>query len=211
MTGRLKSILYGCAPLALALAAMLTATPAAAQIEDATRAQKARTPNQGAGPAPLAPPAALPGATPQKDLAVPGTGSPNDMSPNDALFDAINRGDVSDARDAMNRGADLNARNILGLTPIDLSVDLNRNDITFLLLSLRGSSSPSGKAKTVAAGAAPPAKPQPGAPHHPPSATLVSARTAPVAPPPKKPSISSDPGTPAPQAGFLGFAGAAQQ
>lgn len=60
------------------------------------------------------------------------------MSPNDALFDAINRGDSAAARDAMNRGAQLDARNVLGQTPIDAAIEANRNDITFLLLSLRG-------------------------------------------------------------------------
>ena len=62
------------------------------------------------------------------------------MSPNDMLFDAINRGDAGDAREALARGADLGAHNVLGMTPVDLSVDLSRNDITFLLLSLRGAS-----------------------------------------------------------------------
>ena len=46
------------------------------------------------------------------------------MEPNDALFDAINRGDIAAARDAISRGADLGARNILGMTPMELSVDL---------------------------------------------------------------------------------------
>jgi ankyrin repeat protein len=60
------------------------------------------------------------------------------MPPTDALFDAINRGDIAAARDALNRGADLNGVNVLGMTPMELSVDLGRNDISFLLLSMRG-------------------------------------------------------------------------
>ena len=59
------------------------------------------------------------------------------MQPTDALFDAINRGDIATARDAISRGADLQGQNILGMTPLELSIDLGRNDISFLLLSMR--------------------------------------------------------------------------
>ena len=59
------------------------------------------------------------------------------MQPTDALFDAINRGDIATARDAISRGADLQGQNILGMTPLELSVDLGRNDISFMLLSMR--------------------------------------------------------------------------
>ena len=41
------------------------------------------------------------------------------------------------ARDAISRGADLQGHNILGMTPLELSVDLGRNDISFMLLSMR--------------------------------------------------------------------------
>lgn len=58
------------------------------------------------------------------------------LSPNDELFDAINRGDLSAARDALARGADLGATDLVGQTPIDLSVSLGRNNITFLLVTL---------------------------------------------------------------------------
>ncbi|CEF55451.1 ankyrin repeat domain-containing protein [Acetobacter ghanensis] len=89
-----------------------------------------------------APPTAIPGAEGGDDEAGEGGGHPNkDVEPTVALFEAINRGSVSSARDAINRGADLNGRNILGQTPLDMSIDLNRNPITFLLLSLRNSTS----------------------------------------------------------------------
>ncbi len=82
------------------------------------------------------PPPGLPGAvsdnTPLHNPPPPSQAA----SPNDALFDAINRGDMAEAQDALNRGADLNARNVLGMTPLELAVDLNRNDIAFLLLSI---------------------------------------------------------------------------
>jgi ankyrin repeat protein len=58
------------------------------------------------------------------------------LSPNDELFDSINRGDITAARDALSRGADLGATDAVGQTPIDLSVSLARNNITFLLVTL---------------------------------------------------------------------------
>jgi hypothetical protein len=83
------------------------------------------------------PPPAIPGAEPSGEAA-PASKNAAEMSPNDALFDAINRGDSAAARDAMNRGAQLDAKNVLGQTPIDAAIEANRNDITFMLLSLRG-------------------------------------------------------------------------
>ena len=75
------------------------------------------------------------------------------MSPTDALFDAINRGDIANARDAVNRGANIDAHNVLGLTPLELSVDLGRNDISFLLLSMRGEDSTSSSRRSASRGA----------------------------------------------------------
>jgi hypothetical protein len=85
----------------------------------------------------MQPPPALPGSKLNAPSAAPATQAPSDMLPTDALFDAINRGDVAAARDAISRGADLSGRNVLGMTPMELSVDLGRNDISFLLLSMR--------------------------------------------------------------------------
>ncbi len=87
------------------------------------------------------PPAAVPGAKPRTDSVAPADRAAADLPPTEALFDAINRGDIVTARDAISRGADLDGTNLLGLTPLELSVDLGRNDISFLLLSLRGTSS----------------------------------------------------------------------
>jgi hypothetical protein len=87
---------------------------------------------------PQEPPPAIPGAQPDENAAVvPADKLAAEMSPNDALFDAISRGDLSAAKDALNRGAQLDSKNVLGQTPIDASIDLDRNDITFLLLSMR--------------------------------------------------------------------------
>src|ERR1039458_10300242 len=97
-------------------------------------------PMPGLKPAPVKPeqaqPDVLPGAASHSDRVAPAQGAPI-ADPTEALFDAINRGDIASARDAIDRGADLEGHSVLGMTPIDQSVDLGRNDITFLLLSLR--------------------------------------------------------------------------
>jgi hypothetical protein len=85
-----------------------------------------------------APPPGLPGTVANRDRAVSAERTQQaDLPPTEALFDAINRGDLIAARDALSRGADLNGTNVLGMTPLDQSIDLSRNDITFLLISLR--------------------------------------------------------------------------
>ncbi|WP_264812224.1 ankyrin repeat domain-containing protein, partial [Gluconacetobacter sacchari] len=81
-----------------------------------------------------APPAALPGAEANEEVSGHANG---DLNPTSALFDAINRGSLGAAKEALNRGADMQGHNVLGQTPLDMAIDLNRNDITFLLLSLR--------------------------------------------------------------------------
>jgi hypothetical protein len=213
-----KTALSGYVPIAMALATAL-AMPAAAQSlgEQAVTAHGlpgAPKPGKGGQEQQQIAPPALPGAAPQTDQAVPSNRPTAELSPNDALFDAIDRGDLADARDAMGRGADLNARNVLGLTPIDLAVDLSRNDITFLLLSLRGAAGSGGGPKhavAAAGGTKPMTKTEKklltANPARPPAATLVVARTADVRPQP----LSSNPGTPAPQVGFLGFGAVPQQ
>ena len=160
-----------------------------------------------------APPPSLPGAVTQGDRVAPAKGTVI-ADPNEALFDAINRGDIASARDALDRGADLEAHNVLGMTPIDLSVDLGRNDITFLLLSLRNGDLQLNH--RTAAQTAPGGKPAP-AGTKPPTASTRQVARAPAAPPVKQaaqiaPAAPVDPrlfagdgGTPNPSAGFLGF------
>lgn len=158
----------------------------------------------------LPPPPALPGAVSEAGIAAPATQIPLDMSPNDALFDAINRGDMAAARDAVSRGADLGAHNILGMTPLELSVDLGRNDISFMLLSYRGADKGSGSQQVAASAAAPAASAK--------AAKALPAQTAqrssPVVPvkavaasaAPQNPRLfANDGGAPVPSAGFLGF------
>lgn len=127
--------------------AMLVAVPAFADDaeEQAAAAESAEKSESAKAAKHAAPPTAIPGADGGDDEAGEGGGHPNkDIEPTVALFEAINRGSVSSARDAINRGADLNGHNILGQTPLDMSIDLNRNPITFLLLSLRNSSNTQG-------------------------------------------------------------------
>lgn len=190
--------------------------PAAAQMPTMPSASNPQS--LGAGPPNLAPPPsetkktpaeppALPGATPRADRVAP-SAAVTITDPTEALFDAINRGDIGTARDAIDRGADLGGHDVLGMTPLELSVDLGRNDITFLLLSLRGGDSrpraarQAQTARTPAAtggkvAAATPAKPTTKAPARP---AAAHPATTPVAQ-----QFAGGSGTPDPAAGFLGF------
>ncbi|MBX5453558.1 MAG: ankyrin repeat domain-containing protein [Acidobacteriia bacterium] len=159
------------------------------------------------GDAKLPPAPALPGAASVEEAVAPPEKPPSELSPNDALFDAIDRGDLAAAREAISRGAMLEARNVLGQTPLDLAIDLGRNQITFLLLSLRGSEGGEAAQPPVSA----PAKPEPRV------AQRGSGRHQPVQPlptpenPPTPVLVSDSGGTPVYQAGFLGFSFNAQQ
>ena len=84
---------------------------------------------------PVAPPPALPGATGGSEIA-PGASAIDNENPTKVLFSAINHGAYAEARAAVSRGADLEAHNALGETPVELSIDLGRNNITFMLLSV---------------------------------------------------------------------------
>ncbi len=183
--------------LALLIVA-LAALPgiAAAQILPPTNGQVGPAQHVQVGNKPAPAPPGLPGAQSTGPI-VGAQRAARDLSPNAQLFDAIDRGDIASARDALSRGADLNARNALGETPIQLSVDLARNDITFLLLSARGGE--------PAPGARPPANPV-----HEVAASGVPQRVAPIAPAPRAAPaqplrLSNNPGVPNPSAGFLGF------
>lgn len=157
--------------------------------------------NRVAKPA-LAP--GLPGASVNADRVTPSERPTSDLPPTDALFDAINRGDIASARDALARGADFTARNVLGLTPLDQSIDLSRNDITFLLLSLRGASPPQ---------VASPPQGKGGKTSLAKEVTARPAATKPVVVTAPRPIAQAQRPTPGgggvanPQAGFLGFGG----
>ena len=94
----------------------------------------------------------------------------------------------------MSRGADLNAQNPLGETPLDLSVALNRSAITFLLLAARNEdgdgASEAGPAPTMRSA--------------PVRTVTISDHTHAPRPQPV-PVMGNNPGTPDAAAGFLGF------
>lgn len=144
-------------------------------------------------------PQGLPGASSAGNVSA---GPVTDVNgdPTKLLFKAINHGDYAQARAAVGRGANLEAVNALGETPIALSVELNRDRITFMLLSARAEEAPAQKpASPVTTASVPAAK---------------AARTGRAARKRVRPAQSrapapgfSDPGHPDPAAGFLGFDG----
>ncbi len=155
-----------------------------------------------------APPPALPGAEPATEGVIPSDKTAADLPPTEALFDSIHRGDVASARDALNRGAELDGRNVLGQSPLDLSIDLNRNDITFLLLSMRASGGTDrGPQAAPASAEAPAAKGRRGR-----AAREAAARpgsgSGEAGPDggPRPVLFANDGGAPRPAVGFLGFA-----
>ena len=144
---------------------------------------------------PIAPPPAIPGAQPDENAAVaPADRVAAEMSPNDALFDAITRGDLAAAKDALNRGAQLDSHNVLGQTPTDASIDLDRNDITFLLLSMRTPNANPPPATLAAA-----------APTHQRTKTGRKAVISASAHSQSQPEPSANRGAPNPAVGFIGF------
>ena len=202
--------------IAIILAACLSAPAAFAQGSNPGSIQ---TPgfNPGRGQKPEkgaheAPPPALPGSRAEPTAVVPADRVAADMPPTEALFDSINRGDLPAAREAISRGADLQGTNVLGLTPLELSVDLGRNEISFLLLSLRGGSSGSAQAAAPSSAPKPPTRAERTAERR---ATIqadraarrtqVVARPAANAPPQAPRLFVGNGGTPNAQAGFLGF------
>jgi len=158
-------------------------------------------------------PTGIPGAETDRDNVAPADRPASEMRPTEALFDAINRGDITAARDAINRGAELNGRNMLGFTPIEVAVDLSRKDIAFLLLSLRGMDSrPQGPSRpqTTAQSAAEQARAAKLEAQRQEAARRAAARVAPPQGPaaPQSPRLfAGDGGQPVPDSGFLGFGG----
>lgn len=183
----------------LAALPLLLAGPALAQGGGGPRMI---APQQQPQMAPSAPAPALPGLAARRAPA-PVAGDPAaNLSPNAALFDAIARGDLAAARDAVGRGANLGASNALGLTPLDAAVDQGRNDIVFFLLSTRDlGRGPIVTDASPAGLAAPPSAPRPAAaaPRREPAAPATPAA------PPNARLWAGDGGAPRPEVGFLGF------
>ncbi|GEN14134.1 hypothetical protein NCH01_05650 [Neoasaia chiangmaiensis] len=165
--------------------------------QEAEEAQKKAEARRAAKAA--APPTALPGAESQEQE----NGHANaDLNPTAALFDAINRGSLGAAKEALNRGADMSGKNVLDQTPLDMAIDLNRNDITFLLLSMR-TYNPDGRlATTTTHGAI--ETDENGNGH---LTIKGSGRQKGAVAVAAGPRYDTNGGTPQPDIGFLGFAG----
>lgn len=181
---------------AFGLILLCAASPAAAQLSGSGPG----SPGGGGAPPAAAPrvpdiaPPALPGAGAAPLATGPVMQKPTTGDPTQELFTAVNSGDYASAQDALSRGANLSATNNLGETPLDLSIALNRSQITFLLLATRNETGGDSAAVTpMPASAAPVAAPV----HHHFHPAAMSAR----------PVLGDNPGTPDPAAGFLGFGG----
>jgi len=208
-------------PFLLLPALLLSATvlPAAAQMPGGGNSSvgvPSFGPQKGVprGPKREVAPPALPGARAEPTAVAPAERSAADLPPTEALFDAINRGDLPTARDAVNRGADLNGTNVLGLTPLDLAIDLGRNEISFLLLTLRGGSgfnTTQGPAAPTPQGRAATARAERDAARAAAREGRAAERQAVAARPSNGPSpqaprlFAGQGGAAVPQAGFLGF------
>jgi hypothetical protein len=194
--------------LAAASAALILVLPAA------EAAAQFATPRLPRGTAPMAEPPreappGLPGLTGRRDPAPIPADPDQNLAPNEALFDAINRGDLPAARDAVSRGADVDSRNVLGLTPLESAVDQGRTQIMFYLLSVRGAARGGSGPPPDAAAAAPPANARGAAarrtpPPEPARVAAAAATEAPAAPPTPR-LWAGDGGAAIPDIGFLGF------
>jgi hypothetical protein len=149
-------------------------------------------------------PPGLPGATKLNST----TDSPvqiDNENPTKVLFTAINHDNYAEARAAISRGADLGARNALGETPLEMSVALNHNNITFMLLSMRGADTGnSGQPAQPVQAAMPAMTVAPHARVHQARRTLRPRVQGPASP---NPVSQNSGGAPNPSAGFLGFGG----
>jgi hypothetical protein len=199
------------AAIRLALLAPLLALPGLLPAGDAAAQGMIRPPERNTGP--LAPAPALPGLSSRPSLApIPAGENAGELSPNAALFDGIVRGDLGTVRDAVARGADLNARNALGLTPVDAAVDQGRTEIAFFLLSARDLTrgGPAPEPGPGALGAPPPEAARRAAAARRDAALTAAARgsargTAQPSTPRAARLFANDGGAPQPDIGFLGF------
>ncbi len=190
--------IFAFVPVACLIAGLALPISAQAQLSPGGDLSAPKAAPENDTPLPL--PAAIPGAGDQRLQTTQSVAKQQSGDPTTELFTAINAGDYSSAQDAISRGADLNGQNALGETPIDLSVALNRNSITFMLLAARndaGDDSTDDSASAApAAGVATPHHAQPEQKSH---AMPVKLMESPGALP------GNDPGTPNSSAGFLGF------
>lgn len=190
---------------ALALGAALGAAtlPAYAQLGSvgmggAGGGPKAQPEDQAPDLAPMGLPGL--GGAAQQPQTGPKLQRPVSGDPTQNLFIAINNNDYAAAQQAVSHGANLNATNQFGETPLDLAIALNRNDITFLLLGTRNELISQGYGQPLGA----PILLNNTATNHPRThhARPMKGSSQPA---PRVKTLPNLPGTPDPQAGFLGF------
>jgi len=162
------------------------------EAEDAQKKAEARKAARHA-----AAPSALPGAESSEEE---GGHARTDVNPTTSLFDAINRGSLNASKEALNRGADMNARNVLSQTPLDMAIDLNRSDIMFLLLSMRTYNSDGSLDSADVSDSG--VKMKDGSGH-----LTIGGHAATKSRKPTAPRFDTHGGTADPAQGFLGFAG----
>lgn len=136
-------------------------------------------------------------AQPSPGAQPPGSGRLSAQAPpTEMLFDGIAIGSMDVVRDAITRGANLNARNVLGQRPVDLAIDVGRSDMAFLLLSM------------MRAGQAPAAAALPTQPPARAAAPAARRGAEAAAPPARLPTARlwvNDGGAAMPELGFMGF------
>lgn len=164
-----------------------------------------RTTSRSQPEAPREQPPALPGVAARRGQApIAAETPPASMNPNDALFDGISRGDIATVRDAVARGADVNARNALGLTAVESAVDQGRPEVMFYVLSIRGMAGNAPPPLQPARGARA-ARPEPVQRTRPPTAR-EEARAQVATVTPRLPQLwQANGGAAQPSIGFLGF------
>jgi hypothetical protein len=204
-------------PLALGLALGAAVAPAHAQLSNGTMSSGMGMGGVGGAPTPQPKsrtpdiaPTGLPGVGGSTPLATgPQMQKPIGGDPTQELFTAINKNDYASAQDAVSRGADLTAKDQFGETALDLSIALNRNSITFLLLGTRNelasqNGGTMGAPWTLNNSPAPAGKAGKTKGKHQTAPAVVPAK-APASTAPHTAIPAGDTGTPNPQAGFLGF------
>lgn len=191
-------------PLALSLAFGALVVPAHAQMLGGMGGAGGGPKVPDKGEAPNLAPAGLPGVGASAPIANgPKLQKPSSGDPTQDLFAAINDNNYANAQDAVSRGADLRAVDQFGETPLDLAIALNRTNITFMLLGTRNELASQGAGGGTM-----------GAPWSLGAASKQARRekayrqSAPFVPVRETPRViipAGEPGTPDPQAGFLGF------
>jgi hypothetical protein len=197
---------------ALGLLLTFTCVPAFAQMSMGGGGMGGMAGGPGAGGAPtprahvpdIAPPA-LPGAGSAPLATGPVMQKLTTGDPTAALFAAINSGNYSSAQDAISRGANMNAENGLGETPLDLAIALNRTNITFMLLAARNEMGGNDGTATPVVMTTPGTHSKTRKPHITPVTTNIRSVTETAPKYTTVPVMEDNPGTPNPSAGFLGF------